>query len=358
MTSTTLFLMLGVTSLISSVRGHGWMTRPATRAELAARNGLQTGEWCPHCSSLWDVQSGEGLDQYQNRPYPGGRPFAQPGEAAPMLGPCAGKGSNGPNDYNRPGGVNRLWGFEVVDTFAAGDIVTVNWTASANHIGVYSYRICRDQRIVDIFRNPDRTPTVDDYFAAEACFQDGILRCDDPALGNTNCASSASQTRGCRAEWGCANSPAWFGIAERQPWYVDRVRLPTDFSSDHTLLTWRWDVLETQQIYFGCADIRVTAADGAQTTTSQAPQTTTQATTQATTTQATQATTTTQAPQTTTRPPQTTVPLTTVPVGTSPGTAEELAQLRALVLDLTTMVLDLADQIATLTDQVATSCAA
>lgn len=65
------------------------------------------------------------------------RPFAQPGEGISEIGPC-GKQMGG-NDYNRPA---QVWG-NVVDTYQAGQVVEVTWLANANHLGVYSYRICQ-----------------------------------------------------------------------------------------------------------------------------------------------------------------------------------------------------------------------
>ena len=63
-----LAVLVGVL-LVDRVSAHGYMTTPATRAQIAHENGL---DYCPWCSSLWDVQEGQGLDPYQGRPYPGG----------------------------------------------------------------------------------------------------------------------------------------------------------------------------------------------------------------------------------------------------------------------------------------------
>lgn len=89
------------------------------------------------------------------RPYPGSRPFAEPGTAPSvsfvgdnglMFGVC-GTQRNGGNDYNipSPGGV---WGnasdSEYKATYQtelqAGDVVDVSWCVNADHGGIYSWR--------------------------------------------------------------------------------------------------------------------------------------------------------------------------------------------------------------------------
>jgi hypothetical protein len=51
-------------------------------------------------------------------------------------------------DYNQPG---KAWGNEIVETYAAGDVITVQWCVDNNgdHGGMFTYRICQDQALVD-----------------------------------------------------------------------------------------------------------------------------------------------------------------------------------------------------------------
>lgn len=51
---------------VNETDAHGHLAVPLSRVELAFQAGL---DYCPHCV-LWDVV--DGLEPYQNRPYPGG----------------------------------------------------------------------------------------------------------------------------------------------------------------------------------------------------------------------------------------------------------------------------------------------
>jgi hypothetical protein len=68
-----------------------------------------------------------------------------------------------------------------VATYASGDIVTVQWCVDHNgdHGGMFSYRICQDQDLVNKFLDPTYLPTDDEKQAAEDCFVAGTLNCND-----------------------------------------------------------------------------------------------------------------------------------------------------------------------------------
>merc|ERR1712146_127455 len=76
--------------------------------------------------------------------------------------------------------------------------------------------------------------------------------------------------------WGCASATSWFhsfqdGTQQATRYegtclgsggvVVDQVRIPADFpASNHTLLGWRWDSLDTEQIYTSCVDVSVVSS--------------------------------------------------------------------------------------------------
>lgn len=251
-----LALLLAQACLVSLVSAHGYFTVPASRVRLAAISSVDT-EYCPHCV-LGTGTPPAALTAGRN--YPGTQPFAEPGTTPSVIGPC-GMTNSGSRSFNQP---TNVFG-EIVDTFAVGDIVEVEWQVNAYHRGVYSYRVCTDQSLVDPFLDPNNTPTQADFDAIEVCLQDGILPCNAVGLDNDNCAGPAPDTHLCDPLWGC-NNPAWFGLASQPPadnTFRDRVRLPAGYQSDHTLLTWRWDSLDTTEYYLNCADIQIgEAGDG------------------------------------------------------------------------------------------------
>ena len=226
-----------VALVATGVEGHGWMTLPRSRTEIACEN---REEYSPH-GSLWDVE--EGLAHIDDRGSPGRNPFSEPGLGVAAYGPCGKGRRGGGNDYNRPqmswAGSNNTG--RLVDTFTAGEIVKVEWMVKANHRGLYSYRLCANQTLVDPFLNGARAPVRAEYDALEACFQDGILPCNAPGLTNHACANSEIEPD-CQPEWGC-NNPEWFHMVPQQQnsdyLFVDYVKLPDNFVSDHTLMSFR-----------------------------------------------------------------------------------------------------------------------
>ena len=100
----------------------------------------------------------------------------------------------------------------------------------------------------------------------EECFQAGVLPCADVA-SNSRC--DATPATGCSEGWGCWTNKDWFytertgaqnngSCGSNTAFYTrDAVRLPENFSSNHTLLSWRWDALDTAQLYTSCVDVSI-----------------------------------------------------------------------------------------------------
>jgi len=143
-------------------------------------------------------------------------------------------------------------------------------TSSADHGGSYSYRLCTDEGITSKFINPDYTPNDYDYAQLEDCFQRGILSCND--VPGQNCRVHPS----CQSGWGCQQASSWFhcdphmslgggsclarsvGSCRGNGGLLrDRVKLPANFASNHTLIGFRWDCQQTGQLWLHCADVKI-----------------------------------------------------------------------------------------------------
>jgi hypothetical protein len=139
---------------------------------------------------------------------------------------------------------------------------------------MFSYRICQDQSIVDKFITPGYIPTDAEKQAAEDCFEAGTLPCTDvsgqtcgynPDCGGaagcnrndwfTCNAYGASDRRSCQ---GVDNKPlgsCFTTIAGGYP-VTKKIKIP-NYSSAHTLLSWKWNSFQTGQIYLSCVDIAI-----------------------------------------------------------------------------------------------------
>ncbi|KAI0133461.1 starch binding domain-containing protein [Xylariales sp. AK1849] len=243
---------LAVLALATFVDGHGYMWTPKSRTRLGFEAGTDT---CPECTILEPVESWPDLDV---------APVAQSG--------ICGYNSRVGVDYNTPGA---SWGSDTVETYAAGDTIDVVWCVDANgdHGGMFTYRICQDQTIIDKFLDPTYIPTNDEKQAAEDCLEQGILPCGD--VDGQTCDYSAD----CSSGEACYNND-WFTCeqfgnggcigVDAAPLnscettiaggYIvsKKVKLP-DFQSEHTLLSFKWNSFQTGQIYLSCSDIAITA---------------------------------------------------------------------------------------------------
>jgi hypothetical protein len=242
------FSLLG---LAVDVSGHAHLSLPRSRTQVAFENGQ---EYCPACV-LEDV----GPVGPSGRNYPGNRPFAEPGVSFVPMGPC---GQRNNNNFNRNVG---SWG-GVVDSFREGEVIDVESCWSADHVGSYSIRICQDDEILRPFITRGAGYSAAQRNALEACFQRGVLPCSG-VESNTRCV--ASPETGCQPGWGCWGRDDWFHSlrtgakndgrcgGEGSFYTKDQVQIPWGYTSNHTLLSWRWDALNTAQVYGSCADVAI-----------------------------------------------------------------------------------------------------
>ncbi|KAL3459519.1 starch binding domain-containing protein [Aspergillus heterothallicus] len=261
---------LTASSFLATVHGHGYLTIPSSRTRLGFEAGIDT---CPECSILEPVSAWPDLEA------------AQVGRS----GPC-GYNARVSVDYNQP---SDYWGNEPVVTYTAGDVVEVQWCVDNNgdHGGMFTYGICQNQTLVDLFLTPGYLPTDEEKQAAEDCFLDGELSCLDVSgqtCGyNPDCGTSeacyrndwftcnafqADSNRGCQGVDGAALNSCTTTIAGGYT-VTKKIKIP-DYSSDHTLLRFRWNSFQTAQVYLHCADIAISGSGGSSTTTSTTTSTT------------------------------------------------------------------------------------
>ncbi|KAF3039905.1 hypothetical protein E8E12_005665 [Didymella heteroderae] len=235
----------------AGVRAHGYLSLPMSRTGLNAQSGADT---CPECTILEPVTAWPDLDS------------AQVGRS----GPC-GYNARVSVDYNQPGA---RWGSAPVITYNGGDVVDVQWCVDNNgdHGGMFSYRICQDQALVDKFLTPGYLPTDAEKQAAEDCFEKGTLPCTD--VSGQTCAYNADCQQGqpCwRNDWftckgfqdtkcrGVDNAPLNSCYTSIAGGYTvsSKIKIP-NYVSNHTLLSFKWNSFQTPQIYLTCADIKIT----------------------------------------------------------------------------------------------------
>lgn len=189
-------------------------------------------------------------------------------------GPC-GYNARVSVDYNQPGA---LWGSAPVATYKPGDIISVQWCVDHNgdHAGMFSYRICQDQALVDKFLTPGYLPTETEKQAAEDCFQKGTLSCTDVNGQSCDYSPDCSPGQPCwRNDWftcqafsggkcqGIDNAPlnSCFTTIAGGYTVTKKIKIP-DYVSNHTLLSFRWNSFQTPQIYISCADIAIQSGPG------------------------------------------------------------------------------------------------
>ncbi|KAF9776907.1 hypothetical protein IL306_004852 [Fusarium sp. DS 682] len=247
---------LQLASMCTLVYGHGYLSKPMSRTGLNAEAGPDT---CPECTILEPVTAWPDLDA------------AKVGRS----GPC-GYNARVSVDYNRPG---PNWGKEPIATYKPGQVVDVQWCVDNNgdHGGMFAYRICQDQDIVDKLLDPDYIPTEAEKQAAEDCFEKGLLPCtdvdgqecgyspdcsaDQPCHRNDwfTCKSfeGNSDGKGCR---GVDNAPINSCYTSIAGGYTvsGKIKIP-DYMSNHTLLSFKWNSFQTPQVYLTCADIAISS---------------------------------------------------------------------------------------------------
>ncbi|PKX90569.1 uncharacterized protein P174DRAFT_514621 [Aspergillus novofumigatus IBT 16806] len=251
------FTTLMALTLTTCVAGHGYLYIPSSRTRLGNELTSQAGvDSCPECAILEPVSSWPNLDS----------------------APVSRSGSCGYNardsiDYNQP---TSNWGTKLVATYTAGQEIEVQWCVDHNgdHGGMFSYRICQDQSIVDKLLDASYLPTEAEKQAAEDCFEAGLLPCTD--VNGQECGYSPDCVEGqpCwRNDWSTCNGfqaserPKCQGVdnAPLNSCYTSiaggytvtkKVKIP-DYVSNHTLLSFKWNSFQTGQIYLSCADISI-----------------------------------------------------------------------------------------------------
>ncbi|KAI1801743.1 carbohydrate-binding module family 20 protein [Daldinia bambusicola] len=254
---------LAGSGLITLVHGHGYLTTPVSRTRQGSEAGTDT---CPECTILEPVTAWPDLDE------------AKVGRS----GPC-GYNARVSVDYNQP---SDEWGNKIVATYSPGEVVDVQWCVDHNgdHGGMFAYRICQDQAIVDKFLDPDYLPTEEEKQAAEDCFEEGLLPCTDVDGQDCGYNPDCQEGQPCyRNDWFTCNGfdngdqtkcqgvdkaelNSCFTTIAGGYTVTKKIKIP-DFVSNHTLLSFKWNSFQTAQVYLSCADIAIADGGSASTTT-------------------------------------------------------------------------------------------
>mmetsp|Transcript_2740 Transcript_2740/g.8080 ORF Transcript_2740/g.8080 Transcript_2740/m.8080 type:complete len:488 (-) Transcript_2740:145-1608(-) len=280
----TILLAALLVAAAPTVQGHGYLAEPPSRMLLAYANtgaGGAPGDYCPHCVRSDDAyaqcEGPDGSVDCLERDFPGANPWSEPGsfdgigfptENGPM-GVC-GASRTSANNYNQPSPFG-IFGAVPTQEYAPGQVIDVAWCVAADHGGVPMFRLCNDQSLVDKLLDANRAPTVAELEALETCFQEGLLRCD--AVPDNTCPRVPL----------CQLNPSWEACAEGKYNHctgadglgIDcvntqeicahgtlaryRLKIPEDTpASEHTILSFRWDTYLNNEVYPGCADIKIT----------------------------------------------------------------------------------------------------
>ncbi|KAF7184079.1 hypothetical protein CNMCM7691_004638 [Aspergillus felis] len=255
-----IFSVLVAASWFASAYGHGYLTIPASRTRLGFEAGIDT---CPECSILEPVTAWPDLEE------------AQVGRS----GPC-GYNARVSVDYNQP---SDHWGNGPVVTYTSGEVVEVQWCVDANgdHGGMFTYGICQNQTLVDKFLTPGYLPTNVEKQAAEDCFLEEGKACWRNDWFTCN-AFQANTARACEGVDGAPLNSCKTTIAGGYT-VTKRIKIP-NYSSNHTLLRFRWNSFQTAQVYLHCADIAISGSGSTTTSTSTGATTSTRASTTSTST--------------------------------------------------------------------------
>jgi endoglucanase len=287
-THTTYKLYLAAMAL-SRAAGHGYMSKPPSRNyEAYLNNGWDTpgaDEYGPHSVRAAGMFS-ECAD-CPNRGFPGVNPWSAPGTASSVAyevptgklhGVCGASWNEASLDYNAPS-PDGVWGTAAKTTYAAGETITVEWCVSADHGGVPAFRLCDDPDLVAKVTTAGAAPSLDELLDLEACFQRGTLRCDGAAgadcgmvavcgdHGDWEACADEGEYLHCRDEYGVGGK-AWACINTAETCAHGslaryELKIPEDTKpSPHTVLSFRWDTYENNEVFSGCADVEILAGDG------------------------------------------------------------------------------------------------
>lgn len=138
--------------------------------------------------------------------------------------------------------------------------------------GMFTYRICQDQALVNKFLDASYLPTEDEKQAAEDCFRAGELKCTDVSGQTCDYNADCTPDQPCwRNDWftcggfqegtkcrGVDNAPlnsCYTSIAGGYT-VTKKIKIP-NYTSNHTLLSFKWNSFQTAQVYLTCADIAI-----------------------------------------------------------------------------------------------------
>ena len=280
---------LALALALGRAAGHGYMSKPPSRNyEAYLNNGWDTpgaDEYGPHSVRAAGMFS-ECAD-CPNRGFPGVNPWSAPGTASSVAyevptgklhGVCGASWNEASLDYNAPS-PDGVWGTAAKTTYTAGETITVEWCVSADHGGVPAFRLCDDPDLVAKVTTAGAAPSLDELLDLEACFQRGTLRCDgaegaDCGMvavcgdhGDWEACADEGEYLHCRDEYGVGGK-AWACINTEETCAHGslaryELKIPEDTKpSAHTVLSFRWDTYENNEVFSGCADVEILAGDG------------------------------------------------------------------------------------------------
>jgi len=223
-----MMLAFVASTLISSALGHGWMTKPISRASLGC---TKSNNWY-YCESHQATMHGSACDNLPcgqcDVEIPGGggkkcNPGEYPGRGTPKEPYC------NPNQMVNTSFLEAHG--KVHARLTAGETIDVAWMVSAPHGGQYQYRLCLDG-----------TDTEECFKRTPLLFADGRQwhRLDYPC---TDCIRKQDQ----------------FGRFDGSV-KPDKIVIPKDIQCERCTLGWRWDASGEPTIFTSCADVSISAA--------------------------------------------------------------------------------------------------
>mmetsp|Transcript_33603 Transcript_33603/g.101436 ORF Transcript_33603/g.101436 Transcript_33603/m.101436 type:complete len:486 (+) Transcript_33603:151-1608(+) len=301
-TRTVLFL-----AILPAIDAHGFMVNPPSRmyeVYSTFNGGAGPGEYNLNGIAAKDMVSSP---RFPDRGYPGRNPWAEPGSSIECYGEnrqnCGGNsvayntypintelgvcGTSIDNDrinYNTPS-PSGVFGQAPTDDqtdriYAPGEVIDVAWCVSADHGGIPMFRLCDDPSKVEAVTTPGYDPSLRELEDLEECFQEGLLRCDavDENLPNCELVSACdgnddwaackfgkyihcNEDRGDGSQWdySCKNTDDVEDTCGDYGTLAEyKLRIPENFpASAHTILSFRWDTFENNEVFVGCADIAI-----------------------------------------------------------------------------------------------------
>jgi len=171
--------------------------------------------------------------------------------------------------------LSKFGGNPAVEHWPAGSQQEVGFTTFANHHGGSSFRLCPLEKVGQDTGKDGPT---------EQCFQAGqlkfateetCLRCRNGNQSRCYQAPTKLDVRG--NEWRentledcvlnidfCEESEQWREPCSQTDFayvsQVSTVQIPEDLSPGRYVMSWRWDCLETAQVWMNCAEVKITSA--------------------------------------------------------------------------------------------------